>query len=157
MAYIRDIKVNLSENNACHKTIDSLKCDVCNKKTNRVYVLKAPNNDIRFACLNGKCFPKLFNEMFILYDEPFLYSCSIEDINYSTKKTTKKKVRSEMTLKMRYKIMKRDNFICVICGRRPPEVELCVDHIKPVSNGGTNEESNLRTLCYDCNLGKGVD
>lgn len=25
-----------------------------------------------------------------------------------------------------------------------------VHHIKPISHGGTNEESNLRSLCHDC-------
>lgn len=51
----------------------------------------------------------------------------------------------------------RDNFQCVLCGRRPPEVELFVDHIKPVARGGDNSPNNLRTLCFECNAGKGVD
>ncbi len=63
--------------------------------------------------------------------------------------------RQLMTPKMRYKILKRDGFKCVICGRsRKDGAKLHVDHIKPVSKGGKTEESNLRTLCDMCNLGK---
>ncbi|MCM1266209.1 MAG: HNH endonuclease [Candidatus Gastranaerophilales bacterium] len=56
---------------------------------------------------------------------------------------------------MRYNILKRDGFKCVICGRSKADgAKLHVDHIKPVSKGGKTEESNLRTLCDMCNLGK---
>ena len=34
-------------------------------------------------------------------------------------------------------------------------VKLEVDHIVPVSAGGTDEMSNLRVLCCECNRGKG--
>lgn len=63
--------------------------------------------------------------------------------------------RQLMTPKMRYNIMKRDGFKCVICGRSQNDgAKLHVDHIKPVSKGGKTVESNLRTLCDMCNLGK---
>lgn len=44
--------------------------------------------------------------------------------------------------------------ICVYCGRRPPDVELHVDHVVPVAKGGSNELHNLVAACRDCNLGK---
>lgn len=153
--WINNIKVEMSLN-SCHKTKETLICNTCNKKVEKVYVLYLPNNKnlTKFACT--KCFRKSFIEMFMDCDDDFINICSIENICYLSKET-KKKIRSEMSLNKRYKILKRDNFRCVICGRRPPEVDLCVDHIKAVANGGTNEESNLRTLCNDCNSGKGVD
>ncbi|MBZ0260559.1 MAG: HNH endonuclease [Hyphomicrobiales bacterium] len=64
-----------------------------------------------------------------------------------------------LSLAMRYKILCRDHFRCKICGRSPAKdlgVELHVDHIVPRSSGGENTEENLRVLCFDCNLGKGV-
>lgn len=63
--------------------------------------------------------------------------------------------RAKVTPSVRYDVMKRDGFRCVLCGRRRQDgVILHVDHIVPVSKGGTSDMSNLRTLCADCNLGK---
>lgn len=154
--WIRDIKVIDNSTNSCHETTSDLICDVCNKKTDAVIALCPNDNNIKFACEKG-CFFNLFKKMLLEYDDEHLKACKITDITFKTKKTTKKRIRSELTLKLRYKILKRDNFMCVVCGRRPPDVDLCIDHIKPVSKGGNNAESNLRTLCTDCNLGKGAD
>ena len=64
--------------------------------------------------------------------------------------------RRLMTASLRYKILCRDGFRCVICGASASDgVKLHVDHIIPVSKGGKTEASNLRTLCERCNLGKG--
>lgn len=60
--------------------------------------------------------------------------------------------------RLRFRIMKRDNFKCRKCGRSPatdPTVILHVDHIQPWSKGGKTSEDNLETLCSICNLGKG--
>lgn len=54
----------------------------------------------------------------------------------------------------RQKIFERDNFKCVNCGVSGDFNCLEVDHIIPVVNGGTNELSNLQTLCYKCNMDK---
>jgi hypothetical protein len=65
--------------------------------------------------------------------------------------------RRAIPLDLRWKVLKRDNYRCVKDGRNPAEdhsVRLEVDHIIPVSKGGTNDLSNLRTLCYECNHGK---
>ena len=58
---------------------------------------------------------------------------------------------------LRWLILERDGHRCVSCGRSPATdglVVLELDHIVPVCRGGTNEESNLRTLCRECNRGK---
>ena len=55
---------------------------------------------------------------------------------------------------LRFDIFRRDSFTCLYCGRRPPDVVLELDHVHPVSKGGTNDELNLVTSCYDCNRGK---
>ena len=63
-----------------------------------------------------------------------------------------------MTDKLRYEVLKRDGFKCVLCGATQADgVKLHVDHIFPVSKGGKTVMSNLRTLCERCNLGKGAD
>jgi len=54
---------------------------------------------------------------------------------------------------LRRKILARDDYACTnpACssGRRDPAV-LEIDHIVPVSEGGTDYPSNLRTLCATC-------
>jgi 5-methylcytosine-specific restriction endonuclease McrA len=57
-------------------------------------------------------------------------------------------------LSLRFAILERDAFACRYCGRKPPEVELEVDHLVPRSAGGTDDPSNLVTACFDCNRGK---
>ncbi len=67
--------------------------------------------------------------------------------------------RQPISKSLRYRVLERDGHKCVICGRSANSstpVELQVDHIIPVSKGGTNRFKNLRTLCTDCNLGKGA-
>ncbi len=40
---------------------------------------------------------------------------------------------------------------CVVCGK-PADT---VDHITPLSRGGTNSPDNLQPMCWDCNRRKG--
>jgi len=79
--------------------------------------------------------------------------------NGSTKKKTssnKLKERGKLTDSMRYKIMRRDDFHCVICGATGKENTLVIDHIIPIAKEGKTIVSNLRTLCTKCNAGKGT-
>lgn len=62
--------------------------------------------------------------------------------------------RKQLSKKVRFEIFKRDSFKCQYCGQSSPDVILEVDHIKPVSDGGTNDMTNLITACFDCNRGK---
>jgi hypothetical protein len=55
---------------------------------------------------------------------------------------------------IRFEVFKRDKFTCQYCGASAPDVILEVDHIKPVSKGGTNDILNLVTACRHCNRGK---
>ena len=55
---------------------------------------------------------------------------------------------------LRWKILERDKFTCQCCGQSAPNAKLEVDHIIPIAENGTDEESNLRTTCYACNQGR---
>ncbi len=62
--------------------------------------------------------------------------------------------------KLRYRVLARDHFQCVLCGRSPasePGVKLHIDHIVPFSKGGKTELENLRSACNTCNWGKGSE
>ncbi len=64
-------------------------------------------------------------------------------------------LRDIISPRLRWKVLQRDNFTCTRCGRTSPYVRLEVDHKIPLAKGGTNDEKNLQTLCYQCNRGKG--
>ena len=66
-----------------------------------------------------------------------------------------KRRRTRIPRGLRHEVFKRDNYTCVECGARKSDgATLHVDHKVPVSKGGTDELSNLQTLCSDCNLNK---
>ena len=64
------------------------------------------------------------------------------------------KLRKGISIKKRFQILERDGHKCVLCGATPKDDVLQIDHIIPVTNGGTNDLNNLRVLCRTCNLGK---
>ena len=49
--------------------------------------------------------------------------------------------------RIRTQVLSRDNYKCGNCGSSH---NLHVHHIVPLSKGGTNNLSNLKTLCEDC-------
>ena len=64
----------------------------------------------------------------------------------------------DISLGLRFRILHRDRFKCVLCGEHPArnaECVLQVDHIIPWSRDGKTREENLRTLCATCNVGRG--
>lgn len=73
---------------------------------------------------------------------------------FQTEKRTPANERKEMTKSLRYDVLERDGFRCRLCGITGKESVLEVDHIIPVSHGGTTTFDNLQTLCRDCNAGK---
>ena len=62
--------------------------------------------------------------------------------------------RKPLGKQIRVQVLVRDNYRCKMCGRTKDEVPLEVDHIIPISDGGTDELCKLATLCRDCNRGK---
>lgn len=61
--------------------------------------------------------------------------------------------RRELSAAKRALVMARDGLKCLCCGGLD---QLRVDHVVPVSKGGTDDEDNLQTLCLWCNSRKGT-
>ena len=64
----------------------------------------------------------------------------------------------------RTEILERNGYTCRLCGAGAGDpdpfnpnrkLRLHVDHIVPKSQGGTDEDDNLRVLCSACNQGRG--
>jgi 5-methylcytosine-specific restriction endonuclease McrA len=64
------------------------------------------------------------------------------------------RINARDTAALRLDVFERDGFRCQECGYQAHDSKdrkLHVDHIVPVSMGGTNEMDNLQTLCDKCN------
>lgn len=82
-------------------------------------------------------------------------SVSTKRMDKETYQRISKVERGFLSDGMRYDVLKRDNFKCVLCGMSSKDgAILHVDHIIPISKGGKTEMNNLRTLCEKCNIGK---
>lgn len=77
--------------------------------------------------------------------------------NLEIEPNTRHKTSRNINWRLRFIVMRRDNFKCKNCGRSPATdqtIVLHVDHIKAWANGGETVLENLQTLCSKCNIGK---
>lgn len=64
--------------------------------------------------------------------------------------------RRAQTPKRRMEVIKRDDYRCMICGRRPADnvdIQLHTHHIRPWEAGGITDSRNMITLCHTCHIG----
>ena len=73
---------------------------------------------------------------------------------YCGNKLSEREGRQPIPRKLRHQVFQRDGYRCRECGATNKETKLEIDHIIPVSKGGTNNINNLQTLCKDCNRAK---
>jgi hypothetical protein len=74
-----------------------------------------------------------------------------------SKSPIRHKTPRTISWRMKFLVMRRDNFKCRITGRSPatdPNVILEVDHINPWEQGGETVMENLQTLAKEINIGK---
>jgi hypothetical protein len=60
-----------------------------------------------------------------------------------------------LTQKEKFTIAYRDNFACRFCGDRPGNQNIEIEHLIPVSKGGSDNPENLVAACVKCNRNKG--
>jgi 5-methylcytosine-specific restriction enzyme A len=62
--------------------------------------------------------------------------------------------RISIPLEVKKYVFERDKYQCQSCGKTHLEIELTIDHIIPLAKGGSNDISNLQSLCRTCNQQK---
>jgi HNH endonuclease len=55
----------------------------------------------------------------------------------------------------RLKVFERDGYLCYKCGKLLTRFSATLDHLQPVSRGGTHSYTNLATSCLHCNSRRG--
>lgn len=133
------------------KRYHEVELELCN------LIEKNPPQNIEIICYKLYTSPKgqnsyTQNKRFFSYELEKAFQKAIESKKIRESKEYQRRTMSDS---LRYDILKRDGFRCVLCGRSAADgVKLHVDHIKPIAKGGKTVEFNLRTLCEHCNWGK---
>lgn len=66
-----------------------------------------------------------------------------------------KRTLTGLTLqRVKREIGSRDQWLCQGCGCDVHYKNSILDHIQPISQGGTDQEDNLQTLCFTCSDAK---
>lgn len=94
---------------------------------------------------------EILSEDFVLPDQAEKIATTDKVISYKSENSR------NIALGLRLKVLSRDNFRCVFCGKSPATdlgTKLHIDHILAFSKGGKSVLENLQTLCENCNLGK---
>lgn len=108
----------------------------------------------RFGTWNGAL---LAFKKFVAREQPTPVTENVPITKRKPRVARSSEASSSIPLRVRYRVLVRDRFRCVLCGANPSTVATCllhVDHIVPVSRGGLTVVENLRCLCSVCNLGK---
>lgn len=140
-----------------------MKYKKCLKAESKIFdgKIKEPDTDIaitvklRYVSRKGKVDLTKANTFGYIELIRILDSVSTSRVDRKTYERLAIAERAMLSDSMRYDVLRRDGFRCVLCGMSSKDgAVLHVDHIIPISKGGKTEMSNLRTLCERCNIGK---
>jgi len=70
------------------------------------------------------------------------------------RKALKRNAKGTFKTNERISLKDHFNYTCLMCGKSEPEIKLTVDHVLPLSKGGSNSIENIQPLCHSCNSSK---
>jgi len=121
-----------------------------NQRTDRSEALLAERREVMRANREALALERNIKAM-----REVISNLEVRQVTRAPKRTNRKPpIRKSISASLRFKVFQRCDFKCVYCGKAPPQSELQIDHIVPVSRGGTNAVENLVAACAECNHGK---
>lgn len=99
--------------------------------------------------------PVIIAERFETINKPNIKAFTDEQLKTIGADNTVVKPRVKISPDRKAIIAQASGGICAICGQPMTEWEKTLDHIKPLSRGGSNKNSNLRYVHEKCNKLKG--
>lgn len=134
----------VNEHNRIHPKI---KCEHCGK------LFSNSDNRIKRRFCSRECFLKHINTT------KWEVKCIVSDVTH-IRRAKKFNVRYEKINPV--EIFERDKWVCGICGKKvdkylayPNKMSASLDHITPLSKGGTHTKDNVQLAHLGCNLKKG--
>ena len=80
------------------------------------------------------------------------YYTDRDDLSNFYSKRNKNYHRKSFSEKFKTKLLKRYKGKCGICNKPLNLIDVTIDHIKPLSKGGTNAHSNIQPAHNNCNV-----
>ncbi len=151
ISHLNKNKKEFGQIEACNSLLDNKGLKICQKLGNFLLIGEDIKNATRFNAFQLK-----EEEVRGWVRKKKLYDL-IKKKKYEEWKglNTKRKTRDQaVPPRLRFEILKRDNFTCQYCGKKAPDIILEVDHVEPYSLTKNNSPENLITSCKDCNRGK---
>jgi 5-methylcytosine-specific restriction endonuclease McrA len=75
-------------------------------------------------------------------------------VYYNVRRTRKTQAGGSFTFQQWEELKVYYSHTCLCCGRQEPDITLTVDHVTPISRGGTSNIDNIQPLCLSCNSSK---
>lgn len=124
------------------------------KDINTAKAFKSPADAVNYIKNNRKVLgnfpdPVIVNEEHEFVTKPEIKQFTPEQL--ATLGTVVPTPRAHIARKVKHKLAVKSGGICPICGEPMSEEEQTLDHIIPLSRGGTNDESNMRMVHERCN------
>lgn len=116
--------------------------------------------------MKGYEFPRQDKERIRAIEKPLFAALDLQRLknrsHHSRKGLRRGKSKNSTSLPLRQRILQRDHYRCILCGRGAIDVPLDVNHIIPrslikklhLAPSMITDEQNLCVTCFDCNHGE---
>ena len=149
-------------NDILKKVIEEYRMIPTNIRSNKTKVtyFEVEINDVKYICVldpnhGADMNYKRIQELCLKHDIEFknqTFTRFVKELRF--KREEAKFERPTFDAEQRTELLSKVNYKCQGCSKPIELGEFDIDHIRPLSNGGTNDPSNLQSLCKACHKDK---